>query len=49
VGKSEKKTLLGIPRSGKEDNIDTDRQEMGWQGGGGGGMASIDLAEEMNK
>ena len=48
MGKYERKTLLRRPRHRREDNIDTDRQEMG---GGVGeiGMASIDLAEEMSR
>ena len=49
VGKSERKTLLGRLRRRRKDNIDTDRQEMGWWWGGVVGMSSIDLAEEMNR
>ena len=49
MGKSERKTLLGRLRRRRKDNIDTDRQEMGWWWGGVVGMSSIDLAEEMNR
>jgi hypothetical protein len=35
MGKSERKTLLGRPRRRRKDNINTDRQEMRWRGGGG--------------
>jgi len=41
MGKPEGKRSLGRPRSGCENNIKTDIQEVGW----GGGMDWIDLAQ----
>jgi hypothetical protein len=44
VGKPERKTPLGRPRHGWEDNIKMDLREIGW-----GGMYWIELAQDRDQ